>query len=304
MPSSWAAAFRGVRAHPVLRGAVRLLRLRHVDRPRAPRRRLRRRVRARPRAARAPPRPTPCSSAAARRRSCLRSQLTRILDAIPRVADAEVTVECNPDSVDLDKFRAYVDAGVNRVSFGVQSMRPHVLVALGSHPRSRQRRPRRRRGARGRHRALQPRPHLRHARRVASTTGRATLDAALALEPGHVSAYALTVEPGTPLGKAVAGGGAGRARRRRPGHQVRARRRPPHRRGPALVRGVELGPTRRRVPPQPPLLARGDYAAIGCAAHGPTSRDGAVRGGGTSARPSATSRRSPPGARRRRVTSS
>src|SRR5439155_10212467 len=34
----------------------------------------------------------------------------------------------------------------------------------------------------------------------------ATLDAALALEPGHVSAYALTVEPGTPLGKAVAAG--------------------------------------------------------------------------------------------------
>jgi oxygen-independent coproporphyrinogen-3 oxidase len=34
----------------------------------------------------------------------------------------------------------------------------------------------------------------------------ATLDAALALRPTHVSAYALTVEPGTPLGKAVAGG--------------------------------------------------------------------------------------------------
>src|SRR5262249_59660139 len=34
----------------------------------------------------------------------------------------------------------------------------------------------------------------------------ATLDAALALGPGHVSAYALTVEPGTPLGKAVAAG--------------------------------------------------------------------------------------------------
>jgi oxygen-independent coproporphyrinogen-3 oxidase len=33
-----------------------------------------------------------------------------------------------------------------------------------------------------------------------------TLDAALALEPGHVSAYALTVEPGTPMGKAVAAG--------------------------------------------------------------------------------------------------
>ena len=58
-------------------------------------------------------------------------QLTAILDAIARTDDAEVTVECNPDSVDLGKLRAYRAAGVNRVSFGVQSMRTHVLVALG-----------------------------------------------------------------------------------------------------------------------------------------------------------------------------
>ena len=51
------------------------------------------------------------------------AQLTRILDAIPRAPGAEVTVECNPDSVDRAKFDAYAVAGVNRLSFGVQSMR-------------------------------------------------------------------------------------------------------------------------------------------------------------------------------------
>ncbi len=132
-------------------------------------------------------------------------RLTRILDAIPRVGDAEVTVECNPDSVDVEKFRAYFDAGVNRVSFGVQSMRPHVLGALG--------------------RTHDP-DNVTRAADAARAAGiarwnvdliygtpgetlddwAASLDAALALEPGHVSAYGLTVEAGTPLGKAVAAG--------------------------------------------------------------------------------------------------
>jgi oxygen-independent coproporphyrinogen-3 oxidase len=132
-------------------------------------------------------------------------QLTSILDVIPRRPDAEVTVECNPDSVDVEKLRAYAAAGVNRLSLGVQSMRPHVLVALG--------------------RTHDPDNVSRavEAARIAGldrynldliygTPGEtlddwaATLDAALALEPGHVSAYALTVEAGTPLGKAVTAG--------------------------------------------------------------------------------------------------
>src|SRR5689334_12527508 len=51
------------------------------------------------------------------------ASLTRILGVIPRTDDAEVTVECNPDSVDAAKLAAYRSAGVNRLSFGVQSMR-------------------------------------------------------------------------------------------------------------------------------------------------------------------------------------
>ncbi len=132
-------------------------------------------------------------------------QLTRILDAIPCVADAEVTVECNPDSVDLDKFRAYVDAGVNRVSFGVQSMRPHVLVALGrTHDPDNV--------ARAVDAARAAGIERYNLDLIYGTPGESlddwasTLDAALALEPGHVSAYALTVEPGTQMGKDVAAG--------------------------------------------------------------------------------------------------
>jgi putative oxygen-independent coproporphyrinogen III oxidase len=133
------------------------------------------------------------------------SQLTAILDAIERTSDAEVTVECNPDSVDVEKLRAYAGAGVNRLSFGVQSMRAHVLVALGrTHDPDNV--------ARAVDAARAAGIDRYNLDLIYGTPGEsvddwsATLDAALALEPGHVSAYALTVEPGTPLGKAVAAG--------------------------------------------------------------------------------------------------
>ena len=131
--------------------------------------------------------------------------LTAILDAIPRADGAEVTVECNPDSVDDERLVAYAAAGVNRLSFGVQSMQAHVLAELG--------------------RTHDP-DNVRGAVRSARAAGfrqlnldliygspsetvddwRSTLDAVLELGPDHVSAYALTVEPGTPLGQDVARG--------------------------------------------------------------------------------------------------
>ncbi|HEY8215974.1 MAG TPA: radical SAM family heme chaperone HemW [Acidimicrobiia bacterium] len=133
------------------------------------------------------------------------ADLVAILDAIPRAAAAEVTVECNPDTVDLDKLVAYRNAGVNRLSFGVQSMRPAVLASLG--------------------RTHDP-DNVTRAVSWARAAGfedfnldviygtpgetmddwRATLDAVLAFEAPHVSAYALTIEPATPLGRRVAGG--------------------------------------------------------------------------------------------------
>jgi oxygen-independent coproporphyrinogen-3 oxidase len=133
------------------------------------------------------------------------AQLARILDHIERAPGAEVTVECNPDSVDDVKLRTYVAAGVNRVSFGVQSMEPRVLVALG--------------------RTHNP-ANVERAVAMARAAGIArinvdliygaaeetdadwqrSLDGALALDVEHISAYALTVEPATPLGRAVSAG--------------------------------------------------------------------------------------------------
>jgi oxygen-independent coproporphyrinogen-3 oxidase len=131
--------------------------------------------------------------------------LARILDAIPRAPGAEVTVECNPDSVDRAKFDVYASAGVNRLSFGVQSMRAHVLASLGrTHdPANVDKAVAWARDAGFRRINLD----LIYGSPGESVDDwRATLDAALALEPSHVSAYALTVEPGTPLGRAVAAG--------------------------------------------------------------------------------------------------
>src|ERR1700691_4851971 len=57
--------------------------------------------------------------------------LLRILDAIPRSEDAEVTVECNPEDASLERLVAYRTGGVTRMSFGVQSTQPAVLADLG-----------------------------------------------------------------------------------------------------------------------------------------------------------------------------
>ena len=58
-----------------------------------------------------------------------------ILDAIAAhwtiAADAEVTLEANPSSVEAERFRGYRAAGVNRVSLGVQALDDAALAALG-----------------------------------------------------------------------------------------------------------------------------------------------------------------------------
>jgi len=128
------------------------------------------------------------------------SQLGRILDALPVEPGCEVTAECNPEDATADLFGRWRSAGVNRVSFGAQSMVPEVLVGLG-----------RRHGIE----AVQSALRLAHDAGFASTSldlifGAAcetdsdwerTLGAVLALDPRpeHLSCYALTVEPGTPL---------------------------------------------------------------------------------------------------------
>src|SRR6187549_4201026 len=58
-----------------------------------------------------------------------------ILDAVAKhwsiAPDAEITLEANPTSVEAERFRGYRTAGVNRVSLGVQSLRPGPLAELG-----------------------------------------------------------------------------------------------------------------------------------------------------------------------------
>jgi putative oxygen-independent coproporphyrinogen III oxidase len=124
--------------------------------------------------------------------------LMAVLAAVPQTPDAEVTIECNPDTVSEPMLDAYARGGVNRLSFGVQSMVPHVLEALG--------------------RTHDP-DNVRRSVDLARAAGftnwnvdliysvagesvedwRRTLDETLALGPPHVSAYGLTVEPGTAL---------------------------------------------------------------------------------------------------------
>jgi putative oxygen-independent coproporphyrinogen III oxidase len=126
------------------------------------------------------------------------SDIAAIVAAIPRTADAEVTVETNPDDVTTDLLTGYVDGGVNRVSMGVQSTVPHVLAALGrTHDRSNV------------ERAVEA-LHSSGLRTfnldlIYGAVGescedwRTTLEDVTAYAPPHVSAYGLTVEPGTPL---------------------------------------------------------------------------------------------------------
>jgi len=50
---------------------------------------------------------------------------------LPLAPDGEVTLEANPGTFEAEKFRGYRDAGVNRLSIGVQSLNPKHLRALG-----------------------------------------------------------------------------------------------------------------------------------------------------------------------------
>jgi oxygen-independent coproporphyrinogen-3 oxidase len=131
--------------------------------------------------------------------------LVRILDAVERTPDAEVTVECNPDAAEPEQMAVYAAGGVNRVSIGVQSLVPHVLAGLGrTHDPANVER-----AVAGARAAGIPALNLDL---IYGTPGesvddwRRSLDGALALAPDHVSAYALTVEPATALGRDVAAG--------------------------------------------------------------------------------------------------
>ena len=57
--------------------------------------------------------------------------LTKINELIPIEKQAEITIEANPNSVDAERFTGYLQAGINRISIGVQSFQTDKLIRLG-----------------------------------------------------------------------------------------------------------------------------------------------------------------------------
>lgn len=136
-------------------------------------------------------------------------ELAGLLGAIrrrfPLAPGAEVTTEANPESVDRRYLDTLVAAGFTRLSLGMQSSRPGVLAVLD------------RRHTPGRVGAVVDAARAAGFGSVSldliygSPTEtledwRASLEAALALAPDHVSAYSLIVEPGTRLAARIARG--------------------------------------------------------------------------------------------------
>ncbi|RZT63962.1 oxygen-independent coproporphyrinogen-3 oxidase [Microcella alkaliphila] len=134
--------------------------------------------------------------------------LARMLDAVRGafgLADgAEVTTEANPDSIDARGLADLAEAGFTRVSLGMQSAVPHVLTTL---ERTHDPENVPRRVAEARAAGLQVSVDL-----IFGTPGESladldrSIDAALATEPDHLSAYALIVEEGTKLARQIARG--------------------------------------------------------------------------------------------------
>src|SRR5690606_16709041 len=114
---------------------------------------------------------------------------------------AEVTVEANPDTVTPEVVQTLLEAGVNRLSIGMQSAVPHVLAAL-----DRTHRPENVDTAvqAARSAGLDVSVDLIYGAPGESLSDwEQSLDTALALEPDHISAYALIIEDGTKLARQI-----------------------------------------------------------------------------------------------------
>jgi oxygen-independent coproporphyrinogen-3 oxidase len=128
--------------------------------------------------------------------------LGRVITAIKSrnglAPDCEITLEANPDSVTQEKLERYLEVGFNRISFGMQSAKPHVLAVLDRT-----------------HNPANVEKAITMARAAGFTSisvdliygtpgesledWQETVSAALALDIDHISAYALIVETGTKL---------------------------------------------------------------------------------------------------------
>jgi oxygen-independent coproporphyrinogen-3 oxidase len=133
------------------------------------------------------------------------AELRTILAAIDLAPGAEVTSEANPESATRGWLAAAREAGVNRISFGMQSALPHVLAELDRvHTPGRVAEAVADARAAGFERISVDLIYGAHGESDADWE--ASVRAALELEPEHVSAYGLVVEPGTRLHARVRAG--------------------------------------------------------------------------------------------------
>jgi len=124
--------------------------------------------------------------------------------AFPAADEPEITLEANPTSVELGRLAAFRDAGVNRISLGIQALDDAALAFLGR-----------------RHSAAQALDALALARRLFPRASfdliyarpgqtvaawRGEVRRALGQGLDHLSLYQLTIEPGTPFARLAARG--------------------------------------------------------------------------------------------------
>lgn len=130
-------------------------------------------------------------------------RMLRAVDATWGLAPgAEVTTEANPDSVTPGSLAALREGGFNRISFGMQSAVPHVLEVLErTHDPARV--PDAVRWAREAGFEQVSVDLIYGAPGESVADWRTSVDEALAMEPDHVSAYALIVEDGTAFARKV-----------------------------------------------------------------------------------------------------
>ena len=135
------------------------------------------------------------------------SELRRLLaacrDSYVLAADAEITIETNPETATAERLAGFLDAGVNRISFGVQSFDDAELARLER-----------------RHSAARAKNAIRSARAAgfgnlsfdlmfwlpgqSIDSWMRTIDQAIALEPDHLSLYLLELYPNSPLKESMA----------------------------------------------------------------------------------------------------
>ncbi|KEO61046.1 radical SAM family heme chaperone HemW [Thioclava indica] len=124
--------------------------------------------------------------------------IERIRATWPMVNDPEITLEANPTSIESGRFRAFFEAGVNRVSMGMQALNDDDLRRLG---RMHSADEGRRAFDIARNTFDRVSFDLIYARQHQSTDQwRAELTEALSMAADHLSLYQLTIEPGTVFG--------------------------------------------------------------------------------------------------------